>query len=313
MTSYTKTFKTPAELVKLLKSRGLDIQDDSRAERYIDNIGYYRLSSYMFPFLLEPKTDHLYKPGITFERILRLYRFDKKLRILLFNEIEKIEVAFRAAVVSIVAEKTADPFWMTNASFINAGTLSLIEKEYKHSTEDFIEHFKSTYSDPFPPAWILAEILPFGNITWIYRNLPGSYKKAIARKFYLQAPSMESWMSVALTRNSCCHHARVWNKVNAIVPTTVLNMKRPWIDPSTDKRRIYYNICIIKYFLDIITPANDFKAKINALLASFPEIDINAMGFNPDWENEPLWQEDKFIQKCAGTFAGSTENENRQR
>lgn len=245
----------------------------------------------MFPFLLEPKTDHLYKPGITFERILRLYRFDKKLRILLFNEIEKIEVAFRAAVVNIVAEKTVDPFWMTNASFINAGTLSLIEKEYKHSTEDFIEHFKSTYSDPFPPAWIIAEILPFGNITWIYRNLPGSYKKAIARKFHLQAPSMESWMSVvALTRNSCCHHARVWNKVNAIVPTTVLNMKRPWIDPSTDKRRIYYNICIIKYFLDIITPANDFKAKINALLADFPEIDINAMGFNPDWGNEPLWQ-----------------------
>ena len=50
-------------------------------------------------------------------------------------------------------------------------------------------------------------------------------------------------------------------------------MTRPWIDPATDKRRAYYNICIIKYFLDIISPNNDFKDKLLALFAAFPEID----------------------------------------
>lgn len=32
------------------------------------------------------------------------------------------------------------------------------------------------------------------------------------------------------------------------------------------------------------------KAKIDALLADYPSIDINAMGFPNGWENEPLWK-----------------------
>lgn len=291
MKPFTKSSKTLEELVQLLKSRGLVIRNESEAKCYLCNIGYYRLSAYMFPFLSELPKGHFFKKGTSFEQILRIYRFDKKLRMIIFNEIEKIEVSFRSTVVGIVTSRTANPFWMTTPSFINAHSLSLIEKEYKHSTEDFINHFKATYSDPFPPAWILSEILPFGIITWIYRRLPVSYKKTIARRFYLQAPVLDSWLSViTLTRNACCHHARIWNKVNDIVPKHILDMRRPWIDPNTDKRRIYYNICIIKYFLDIISPDNDFKEKIKALLASFPEISVKAMGLNSNWESEPLWR-----------------------
>lgn len=299
MGPYTKPAKSAADLVQQLKQRGLAIADEARAERYIDNIGYYRLSAYMYPFLSEPKTNHQFKPGITFDRVLRLYRFDKKLRVLIFNEIEKIEVAFRAAVVNTITDRTGDIFWMTNPAYVNSGTLALIQREYAHSTEDFIVHFKNTYTDPYPPAWILSEILPFGNITWIFRNLSPAHKKAVAKKFFLHAPVLESWMNVVtLTRNSCCHHARVWNKVNSIIPNNMSGMSRPWIDPATDKRRTYYNICIIKYFLDIISPNNDFKDKLQALFVSFPEIDLNAMGFNPNWETEPLWMSSA---KCPPT------------
>lgn len=38
---------------------------------------------------------------------MMLYRFDKKLRLLMFNEIEKIEIAIRRAVMQI----TADNMW----------------------------------------------------------------------------------------------------------------------------------------------------------------------------------------------------------
>ena len=67
MVPYSKPAKSPADLVQQLKQRGLAIADEARAERYIDNIGYYRLSAYMYPFLAEPKTAHQYKPGITFD------------------------------------------------------------------------------------------------------------------------------------------------------------------------------------------------------------------------------------------------------
>ena len=52
-----------------------------------------------------------------------------------------------------------------------------------------------------------------------------------------------------------------------------------WITLPTDTLRIYFDLCIIKYFLNIISPNNDMKAKIDALLADYPSIDINAMGF----------------------------------
>lgn len=32
------------------------------------------------------------------------------------------------------------------------------------------------------------------------------------------------------------------------------------------------------------------KAKIDALLAEYPDIDVAAMGFPRGWESEPLWQ-----------------------
>ena len=70
-------------------------------------------------------------------------------------------------------------------------------------------------------------------------------------------------------------------------------MTRPWISLSTDLRRTYYNICIIKYFLDIISPNNDFKEKLIALFKQFPEIDLKAMGFNENWKDEPLWKSEK--------------------
>lgn len=89
---FIKTYSTPHELVQLLKTRGMEITDEENALHYISHIGYYRLSAYMYPLLSIPKEQHLFKRGVTFGKVMMLYRFDKKLRLLLFNEIEKIEV-----------------------------------------------------------------------------------------------------------------------------------------------------------------------------------------------------------------------------
>lgn len=76
-------------MVELLRHRGLEIENPQRVSYYIRNIGYYRLSAYMFPFLRQPKDEHRFKQGSKFQDALNLYRFDKKLRLFLFNEIEK--------------------------------------------------------------------------------------------------------------------------------------------------------------------------------------------------------------------------------
>ena len=293
---FTKPYLNVKSQVTLLQSRGLEIPDTQKAEQYLNYIGYYRLSAYMFPFLTIPKQQHQYKKGATFEKVMILYRFDKKLRLLIFNEIEKIEVAIRNTIISTICEETNNPFWMTDqANYANNGryanTLAKIDAEIQHSNEEFITHFQNTYSDNYPPAWMLAEILPLGILTNIYNNLKDKrLKKQIAQKFGLQITPFQSWMTIiTLTRNACCHHRRVWNKQNTIRPTLPNNIQYPWITLNTDVLKIYFDMCIIKYFLNIISPQNDMTNKLKNLLASFPEIDTAAMGFPKGWENEPVW------------------------
>ena len=294
---FHKGYTSPKDLTTLLMSRGLTIRDTSKAEHYLMHIGYYRLSAYMFPFLKTPKQQHIYKQGASFDKVMMLYRFDKKLRLFLFNEIEKIEVAVRSAIVNIGCEMTGNPFWMTDASNFTdkskfTKTMQLIDTELRCSREDFIVHFKNKYSDAYPPAWILSEVLPFGVITNIYSNIKDKkIKKRISQVFDLQIAPFESWLTIiTLTRNACCHHARIWNKQNTIRATIPNKTIRPWITLPTDLLRIYFNICIIKYFLNVISPDNDMLAKLRWLFVEFSEIDLKALGFPQGWEMEPLWR-----------------------
>ena len=169
----------------------MEITDEEKAQHYLSHIGYYRLSAYMYSLLSIPKEQHLFKQGVTFSKVMMLYRFDKKLRLLLFNEIEKIEVAIRCAIVNFGTEMTGNPFWMTDANnFSNPSkfnrSIHLIEDELNHTKEDFINHFKETYTNQYPPSWMLTEILPFGVITNIYSNIKNKkIKKRIAQSFGL--------------------------------------------------------------------------------------------------------------------------------
>lgn len=102
MVHYTKTFSEPTDLVILLKNRGMAIDNDAKAQQYLKRIGYYRMSAYFYPLLSTPKEDHQYKAGSTFHQALNMYRFDRQLRLLIFNQIEKIEVAVRSSIPSLL-------------------------------------------------------------------------------------------------------------------------------------------------------------------------------------------------------------------
>ena len=111
---FRKTYQSAGDLVRLLQQRGLRVSNVIKAENYIRNIGYYRLSAYLYPLLKIPKDLHQFKKRSTFHKAITLYRFDRKLRLLMFDEIEKIEVAVRSTIVSVTCELTGDSFWMTN-------------------------------------------------------------------------------------------------------------------------------------------------------------------------------------------------------
>lgn len=114
--NFPKQYNSPEDLAELLSQRGLVFEDKERVCRYIRNIGYYRLSAYFYPFLEIPKDRQIFKQGSSFDAAIKLYRFDKKLRLFMFNEIEKIEVSLRSTLANVVAKETGNIFWMTDGS-----------------------------------------------------------------------------------------------------------------------------------------------------------------------------------------------------
>lgn len=296
-TSFAKPYSSPGQIVQTLKSRGMLMKDEHRVENYLMNIGYHRLSAYIYPFYKSPKSELVLKEGTTFEQVLTLYRFDKKLRILLFNEIEKIEVAIRSALANIGCQELNDRYWITKPEyFANADkfnqTLVFIEKELASSKEDYIEDFRQNFIETYPPAWMITEVLSFGNLNYIYSNISSNHlMKHIAGYFGLKPQVFTSWLTVlANLRNMCCHHARIWNRDFMLNPAEPRKTSKVWIDTSkVDKKRIYYRLCMLRYFLSSVSPNNNFNEKLSGLLADFPSIDIAAMGFPVDWKDEDLW------------------------
>ncbi len=307
---YSKTYKSTTEHLNILQERGLTILNIEQAKSHIDNIGYYRLSAYFYPLLSFPKNNHQYKANSTFDQAINIYCFDKKLRLLCFNEIEKIEIAIRSIIINTACEFYNDPFWLTNKhnfktikSFNNRSKKKIevdsfnkliinIDKEINRSKDDFIIHFSKKYSNNYPPSWIIAEVLSFGDLSKIYKGLKEkSLRKKISHKLGLNPDVFESWMqSLAGVRNICCHHSRLWNRSLPISVKNPINTKYDWLRNNTNNNKTYYRLCMIKYLLLSVAPANNFKEEIIKLLKKYPSIDTSAIGFPEDWLDEPLWK-----------------------
>src|SRR5674476_641863 len=96
---YTKLpISIPYQISKL-KQRGLSFADEQKAANYLSNISFYRLRAYTYPFQDNNEANHPFIKKVSFEDIMHLYVFDRQLRLLLFNAIEKIEIAFRTQII----------------------------------------------------------------------------------------------------------------------------------------------------------------------------------------------------------------------
>lgn len=107
----------------MLKSRGLIITDDAWAEKILEDISYFRIVAYLRPMELD-HTTHQFKPGATLEKAYQLYDFDKKLRLLVFNAIQTIEISLRSRVIHHFSLGTT-PFCSLMKACVTTSTIFL--------------------------------------------------------------------------------------------------------------------------------------------------------------------------------------------
>lgn len=315
---YTKKPLSIREQVTKLDSRGLIIDDRDLTMRYLSNISYYRLRAYTYPFQENKDTDanHCFiRKDIHFSDIIDLYCFDRRLRSLIFNAIEKIEVAVRSRIVQVYAEATRNAHWFLDRSVYKQKTIKLkdgseadafdilmqdIKSEINRSNEDFIKHYKSKYDSPeIPPSWMTLEVLSLGTLSRLYELLEKSiYKTQIAKDFGLPNEDiLANWLhAIAVLRNCCAHHSRIWNRRYIINVKLSYNTSYPFMDRDTIKtirsNKLFAVLSCIKYFSDIISPNSDIKRNFLSILGDGGQLLLmKDMGFPPHWKYLGVWKD----------------------
>ena len=167
---YKKPHLNYSQQLLLLKERGLSVDDNERALRWLQRVSYYRLSAYFLPF----KDGENFRPASTFNDVVGLYIFDRKLRLLVLDAIERIEVALRTAITYEISSRYG-PFGHTNPenfapSLNHSDFMKKLMDETKRAekNETFVIHFRKKYKEQTHlPVWMATELLSFGSISML--------------------------------------------------------------------------------------------------------------------------------------------------
>lgn len=310
--------KPPMELdalVDRLAGRGLVIPDRDRALRYLRHIGYYRLSPYTIPFQ-QGGVDHLFCEGTSFDDVLGLYVFDRALRLLVMDALERVEVAVRAALTDHMSTTYDDSHWYMDASLFHdrnkhaglqrivrascddrlRGTPDAGEDSLVHRSA--LEHYLTTYGSPeLPPSWLMVETLTVGQLTSLYRNLKRrADRTAVARSIGLTTTVLESWMQTYVrVRNVCAHHGRLWNVGLGVYPVIPNSPTVSWLEgdealPERSVKRLYPVLVSLQAVLDSVSPRSSWTERLHALLCSRPAMNLRGMGIPEGWSDNPFWR-----------------------
>lgn len=293
-------FEKPALLLDdqlaLLAGRGLQIADDATARRFLEYISYYRLSGYTRYFAC-PNDDRReqFQEGVGFSDVVALYVFDRRVRNLLAEAFERIEVAVKGSLAYQGAISTG-PFWITDPDNFDRGrhpevmklvTDGVIAPDGKHKTQ-FLDAFYRKYNDNYPPAWMITEVLSFHGISIVYKLAKGAIRKPVADRFEVQQETLASWLhALVFARNICAHHQRIWNRRLTIKPRIPNHYRDMWPVAAQDK--LYVTCCIAKHLLDRIPGEVSWGRRLRDLMLERPGVPLSAMGFPEDWENCPFW------------------------
>ncbi len=296
---FTKQAISIDEQISLLKRRGLYIADEAKAKSCLIHIGYYRLSAYELPLQRGDHTNehHQFLPNTNFDHILDLYTFDRKLRLLVMDAMERIEIAIKSMIINEMCIPYGAHWYMNRTHFVAHfdydSFIKSIHKDIDHGKDSenvrniSIRHYYETYDSPaMPPFWMVLEAVTFGTISLMYSWLPYADQKRIADQLDLGVPVLKSWLHTAsYTRNLCAHHARLWNRVYTKTPM-IMNTIKMEMTPNT---KFYAQTLMMNVFLKKISPDSQWVERLKNLLDEYPNIPKDVMGFPPDWKIRPIW------------------------
>ncbi|MCF5468894.1 Abi family protein [Pseudomonas syringae] len=297
---FDKPAKTPHALLLHLRKKGLDTRGQTqKALRALQFIGHYRLLIYMRP--LQDSGKQFY-PAVQFDDILALYDFDRRLRLLCLDGIDRIEVAFRSLIANTLANNRAcgPHFYLNAIHFRNMDEHRAFLKQVMglRGQSLAIQHYYNNYNTPaFPPIWVVLEQMTIGQLSRLFAGLHLDHKKKIAACFGYNEGVLSSWLkSLTLLRNISAHHSRLWNtSITSDTPQFAKSIKAEF-PTEADRGRLFARAVAVQALLQVIDPTADWKHRFKALMVELPVLTLEKAGLTPaalglptGWETRPFW------------------------
>lgn len=314
--SFNKIPLTIAQQLNLLIEKGLVISDHAAAEYWLSYVSYFRIKEYSHFFKEYTNGNSIYKPGTTFEMVKDLYLFDRRIKMLIFEALESIEIAVKTHLTNTMAARYGAHWYVDPRHFISehdrsqmmrnrrAGDdipkifnhevfLKNIEERMSAPVELYLQTYKNTYEPLHPPSWMMVEMITFGTLSLLYESLkPTKEKTAIHDHFGLTKKHLASWLHCfTFIRNKCAHHSRVVYTHIYFAPALPQRKSRQFLAEAdeVDNTTLYAVLCCIQFMLNTCNSKSLFKQNLLSLLDAYPTIDYKRLGFTPNWRKEKLW------------------------
>lgn len=249
-----------------------------------------------------------FRPDSLFQNVMDLYVFDKRLRLIFLDAIERIEVALRVDVALLLGKRSLhahrdpaefDPAFVGGPVWLGSKHHKWLEKlddKFRRSSEEFVKHFKRKYYGEHLPIWIAIELWDFGMLSVLLEGMRTSDQQALADKYAVSRPTLLTSFirNINNVRNICAHHSRLWNRSPA---DRVARPRRGEIAnfdhiQEGSYSRIYATAAVMQYFLRIINPSTKWPVRLKAHMRTLPNmtgVGLAQAGFPVNWEQFALW------------------------
>lgn len=304
---YAKPHLSFQDQLEQLKARGLCFSDNQKALKYLERVGYYRLSPYWLPLMDNPEN---FSKNAQFSDVVDLYVFDKELRLIFLDAIERIEVAIRVDVAHKLSRR--DIFGYRQVNYLDqnragnvqsdgqtthAAWLDRADKSIRDSKEPLRKNFDAKYSGHLP-IFMAIELWDFGTVSRLLSLSNSTDRYNIAKKYNVLPNTLESWVRCLNgVRNTCAHHSRLWNKPMVDQPKLPSSWEARAVQHIREEvvrhTRIYGAAAIIAHFLSVINPNSTWKQRFIEHWESFPagsKLSVENAGLFEGWADEALWK-----------------------
>lgn len=226
-----KEFKTIDEQIELLKQRGLIINDEERAKKYLLSQNYYNLINGYAKFF--PRNNDHYTANTSFDEITSLYVFERDFKQALLLGILEAETHIRSIFSYRFSEMYKDePYAYLNINCYEKDKILLVTKTISSLSQTILSHSRNNKNSSIAhyvkkhkcvPIWVLINYINLGELRHLLKHSIKPLQNNVAKDclefikqniFNLSEPFHPETLNSFLDnmneiRNICAHNNRL--------------------------------------------------------------------------------------------------------